>query len=213
MNKIQNSLILILISSFSAFSQQNDFQSWYALSVSKKIVKKTEITIKSGLRLRENSTLYSKGFFDIKIKRKLSKQVTMASGYRHAINRGVGSDFSTSHRFYSDISYKKKLYKRISSSIRNRWQTQGDKGLYKMTLRQKLSVMYNIRKIKLTPEISTEYFLNVMDGINKLRSTFSFSYPITKQIGFDLAYRIQQEFYVKDPETIFIFEGKISYDL
>ena len=91
MNKIQNSLILILISSFSAFSQQNDFQSWYALSVSKKIVKKTEITIKSGLRLRENSTLYSKGFFDIKIKRKLSKQVTMASGYRHAINRGVGS--------------------------------------------------------------------------------------------------------------------------
>tara|TARA_B100001250_G_scaffold118205_1_gene100336 strand:+ start:3016 stop:3657 length:642 start_codon:yes stop_codon:yes gene_type:complete len=213
MNKIQNSIILILISSFSALSQQNDFQSWYAFSVNKKIVKKTEITIKSGLRLRENSTLYSKGFFDVKIKRKLSKRVALASGYRHAINRGIGSDFSTSYRFYSDISYKKKLSKRISSSIRNRWQTQGNMGVYKMTLRQKLSVMYNIRKIKLSPEISTEYFLNVIDGINKLRSTFSFSYPITKQIVFNLAYRIQQEFYVKDPETIFIFEGKISYDL
>ena len=82
-----------------------------------------------------------------------------------------------------------------------------------MTLRQKFSLAYNIPKTKLTPKIATEYFLNLEDGINKLRSTVGVSHPITKKLNFDLAYRIQQEFYVSNPETLFIFEGKLSYDL
>ena len=142
-NKIQNSIIVLLISSFSAFSQESDFQSWYAFSVNKKMIKKTDLTIKSGLRFRENSTLYSKSFFDIKIKRKLSKKVTLGGGYRHAINHDLRFNFSATHRFYTDINYKNKLYKRISYSIRNRWQKQGGMDSYKITFRQKLSVMYN----------------------------------------------------------------------
>ena len=211
--RIQNSIIVLLISSFSSFSQESDFQSWFAFSVNKKIIKKTDLTIKSGLRLRENSTLYAKSFFDIRIKRKLTKKLTLGVGYRHAFNRDLRFDFSTTHRFYTDINYKNKLYKRVSYSIRNRWQQQGNMDSYKTTIRQKFSLMYNIRKTKLKPEISTEYFLHLLDGINKLRSTLSVSYPITSQIGLDLAYRIQQEFYVRDPKTLFIFEGRISYDL
>lgn len=212
-NKIQNSIIVLLISSFSSFSQESDFQSWHVFSVNKKIVKKTDLTLKSGLRFRENSTLYSKSFFDVRIKRKLSKKFTLGCGYRHAVNRDLRFNFSSTHRFYSDINYKNKLYKRISYSLRNRWQKQGGVDSYKTTLRQKFSLMYNIRKTKLKPEVSTECFLHLLDGINKLRSTLSISYPITRQIGLDLAYRIQQEFYVRNPQTLFIFEGRISYDL
>jgi hypothetical protein len=102
--------------------------------------------------------------------------------------------------------------KRLDYSIRNRWQSQRNMN-YKMTLRQKFSLSYNIRKTKLTPNIATEYFLNLNNGINKLRSTIAISHPIAKNTDFDLAYRIQQEFYVKNPEIIFIFEGKISYNL
>ena len=212
-NNIQNSIIVLLITSFYSFSQESDLQSWYVFSVNKKIVKKTDLAIKSGLRLRENSTLYSKSFFDVRIKRKLSKKFTLGAGYRHAINRDIRFNFSVAHRFYSDINYKNKLYKRISYSIRNRWQKQGSMDSFKTTLRQKFSLMYNIRKTKLKPEISTEYFFRFLDGINKLRSTLSVSYPITSHIGLDLAYRIQQEFYVRNPQTLFIFEGRISYDL
>ena len=49
--------------------------------------------------------------------------------------------------------------------------------------------------------------------IDKIRYTLLISYPITKNIGFDLAYRIQQEFYVNNPKTLFIFGGKLSYKL
>ena len=213
MRIIQNSILLLLLGSFSVLAQENDFQTWHSFSLNKKIIKKTDIRLKSGLRLRENSSLYSKQFFDLKLKRNLNKRLSLASGYRYATNWNKKLETSNNHRFYADINYKNKFVKRLSYSIRNRWQTQGDMYGYKITLRQKFSLAYNIRKTKLTPNITTEYFLNLEDGINKLRSTIAVSHPIIKNLDFDLAYRIQKEIFVNNPETLFIFEGKLSYDL
>ena len=213
MNKIQNSIILLLISSFSVFSQENDFQSWYSLSLKKKLVKKIDLTLKSGVRYRENSSILSKHFFDLKFRKKLNKRVSYATGYRLASNWDKELNLSKSHRFYFDLNYKNKLFKRFDYSIRNRLQNQGDINGYKMILRQKYLLSYNIRRTKLTPNLASEYFFNLYDGVNKLRSTISISHPITKDLDFDFSYRIQQEFNVNNPETIFIFEGRISYDL
>ncbi len=213
MRIIQNSLLLLLLTSLSVLSQENDFQSWHTISVNKKLVKKTTLTVKSGLRLRENSTLYSKQFFDTRVKRKFNKNISYAFGYRYATNWDKELRISNKNRFYGDINYKNKFIKRLSYSVRNRWQTQGDINGYKMNLRQKFLAAYNIRKTKLKPSIATEYFLNLDSGINKLRSTIAVSHPITRNLNFDFSYRIQQEFYVNNPETLFIFEGKLSYDL
>lgn len=213
MRIIKSSILLLLLTSFSVLAQENDFQTWHSLSLQKKIIKKTSLTLKSALRLRENSSLYSKQFFDLKLKRRYNKRVSFASGYRYSTNWDKELQSSNNHRFYADINYRNNFVKRLSYSIRNRWQAQGDMDGYKMTLRQKFSVAYNIRKTKLTPSIATEYFLKLEEGINKLRSTIGFSHPITKNMEFDLAYRIQQEFYMNNPETLFIFEGKLSYDL
>ena len=68
MRKIRSSILLLLISTLSASSQENDFQTWHSLSVKKKGIHKIDMTFRSGLRLRENSSLYSKRFFDIKFK-------------------------------------------------------------------------------------------------------------------------------------------------
>ena len=168
---------------------------------------------KSGLRFRENSTILYKQFFDLKFKRKWTKRISFSAGYRYINNWDEAIQISNIHRFYTDLSYKNKFVKRLDYSIRNRWQTQGDIHAYKMTLRQKFSLSYNIRKTKLTPNIATEYFFNLDDGLNKLRSTATLSYPITKKLDFDFSYRIQQEFYANNPETLFIFEGKILYTL
>ena len=86
MKKIQNSIFILLISSLSVFSQENDFQSWYAFSVKKKVIKKTDIIFKSGLRFRENSSILNKNFFDVRLKRKWTKKISLASGYRYANN-------------------------------------------------------------------------------------------------------------------------------
>ena len=204
---------MLLLTSFSILAQENDFQTWYAFSLKKKIVKKTDFSLKTGLRLRENSSLYSKQFFDLKFKRVLSKRVSLSSGYRYITNRDKRLEISNLHRFYIDIIYKNKLVKRLRYSIRNRWQNQGNMEGCKMTFRQKFLLTYNIRKTKITPNIATEYFLKEGEGINKLRSTIALSHPINKNIDFGLAYRIQQEFYINNHETLFILEAKILYNL
>ena len=213
MRIIQNSILLLLLGSFSILAQENDFQTWHSLSLDKKIIKKVNIRLKSGLRLRENSSLLSKQFFDLKFQKKINKRISFASGYRYSNNCNNEFQISNSNRFYLDFNYKYRLVKRLDYSIRNRLQCQGNMHYYKIILRQKFSLSYNIRKTKLTPNIAAEYFLNLDNGINKLRSTIAISHPIYKNLDFDLAYRIQQEFYVNNPEIIFIFEGKISYNL
>ena len=213
MRIIKNSIFLLLFCSLSAFTQENDFQTWYSVSLNKKIIKKTSLSVKTGLRLRENSSLYAKQFTDVKLKRKYNKRISYAVGYRYINRWNIALAVSQQNRFYADVNYKNKLSKRFSYAVRNRWQTQGDLYRYKMTLRQKFALDYNIRKTKLSPSIATEYFLTLEDGINKLRSTIALGYPLAKKLDFELAYRIQHEFYVNNPETLFIFEGKLAYDL
>ena len=159
MRTIQNSILLLLFFSFSAFAQENDFQTWYSVSLNKKIIKKTNLSLKTGLRLRENSSLYAKQFTDLKIKRKYNKRISYAVGYRYVNKWDIAFNISEQNRFYAEVNYKNKLSKRFSYAVRNRWQTQGDLFGYKMTLRQKFGLDYNIKKTKLTPSISTEYFL------------------------------------------------------
>jgi hypothetical protein len=213
MRIVRNSIFLLLFCSLSAFTQENDFQTWYSVSLNKKIIKKTTLTVKTGLRLRENSSLYAKQFTDVKIKRKYSKRISYAVGYRYINKWNIALNISNQKRFYADVNYKNKFSKRFYYTVRNRWQTQGDLFGYKMTLRQKFGLDYNIKKTKLTPSISTEYFLTLEDGINKLRSTIALEYPLAKKLDFELTYRIQQEFYVNNPQTLFIFEGKLAYNL
>ena len=67
MKTIRNSFLLLFICTISAYSQQNDFQSWSSIKISKKIYKRTNISVKEGIRFRENSSLISKNFTDIKI--------------------------------------------------------------------------------------------------------------------------------------------------
>ena len=208
-NKI---LFFIFFFSFNCFSQENDFQTWFSFSCNKKVFKKTTLHFKNSLRLRENSSIYSKQFNDLKIKRKYNKRIAYALGYRF-INRKDGElNFSNQNRFYSDLSYRKKIIKRLSFSLRNRLQLQGYLNSYSNTFRQKFALSYNIRKTKLTPNIATEYFIDSDVILNKLRSTVSLEYPLAKDFNFELAYRLQQEFNVNNPNTLFILETKVSYD-
>jgi hypothetical protein len=46
-----------------------------------------------------------------------------------------------------------------------------------------------------------------------MRYTLGLAHPISKKLDAEIVYRIQQEFYANNPETLFIFEGKLSYDL
>ena len=213
MRTILNKFFLIFIIPISVFSQENDFQTWTSISASKKIIKKTNLTIKKGVRFRENSSLYSKLFTDLRIKRKYNKHFSFAIGYRFSNDWDKQLELSQKNRFYSDIYYKDKYKKRFLFDTRARLQTQGNIEGYAATFRHKSVLAYNIPKTKLEPSVALEYFLPFESMlIEKLRYTIGLSHPITKDLDFELAYRIQQEFNTNNPETLFIFDGKISYN-
>jgi hypothetical protein len=213
MRTILNKFILIFIFPISVFSQENDFQTWTSISASKKIIKKTNLTIKQGIRFRENSSLYSKLFTDLKIKSKYNKHFSFAIGYRFSNDWNKQLELSQKNRFYSDIYYKDKYKKRFLFDARARFQTQGNIQGYAATFRHKSALAYNIPKTKLEPSVALEYFLPFESMlINKLRYTIGLSHPITKDLDAEIGYKIQQELYTNNPQTLFIFEGKLAYD-
>ena len=74
MKMIRNSLFVVLVFSFSSLAQENDFQIWNSATLKKKINKTFAVDLKYGVRYRENASLISKNFFDLRSKYKLNKK-------------------------------------------------------------------------------------------------------------------------------------------
>ncbi len=183
-----------------------------SISATKKVAKKTNLLFKEGIRFRENSTIRSKVFSYLRIKRKYNKHFSFALGYRFSNDWDNRLNLNHKNRIYSDIYYRKKIKKRFLLNIRARWLTQGNINGYSDVFRNKSSISYNIKKTKLQPEFSLEYFY-YFDSmiIEKLRYTFIFSFPISKNIETDISYRIEKDINTNTPEIIYIIDGKISY--
>ena len=213
MRTIRNSFLLLFICSLSAYSQQNDFQSWNSIKIGKKIYKRTNFSVKEGIRFRENSSLISKNFTDVKISHRIKKtDFEVSVGYRFSNDFNLDFTSENKHRYYSDFSSKYK-YKRFKISLRERVQYQGNSSGFSTLFRQKLDVSYNVRKIPIEPFLQFEFFINMDEEFEKLRYTIGFSQPIFKNLNADLFYRIQQTLNTNNPENIFILGTSLSYKL
>ena len=214
MRTILNSFSLIFLFSTILCAQENDFQIWSSISASKKLIKKTGLYFKQGIRFRDNSSIKSRLFTDLRIKRKFNKHLSYAVGYRYLTDWGKQMDLNQRNRFYADVYYRDKYKKRFLVSSRIRCQTQGNIKGYSSFLRHKSLFAYNIRKTKFEPSIALEYFFSLKDNlIEKIRYTLGFFHPIANKIDLEIACRVQKQYYINNPETLFIFDGKLSYDL
>lgn len=212
MKMIRNSILIFIFFPVFCFSQEDDFQVWSSFSVKQRISKKTDFCFRNTLRFRENVSLLSKAFIDLKIRYKYKKKLYFALGYRDINEWNIQLDREKKERYYADI-YMRKKTGRFVFLLRNRIQRQGDIKAYDYIFRQKYIMNYNIRRSKLTPSVSTEFFYHYIDKINKLRHSLTFSYPLFKRLDFDISYRIQQELNKANPLSIYILDGKISYTL
>ena len=213
MKTIRNSFLLLFICTISAYSQQNDFQSWSSIRISKKIYKRTNISVKEGFRFRENSSLISKNFTDLKISHRIKKtDFEVSVGYRFSNDFDLDFSFENKHRYYSDFSSRYK-YKRFKISFRDRVQYQGNRSGFSTLFRQKVDVSYNVRKTPFEPFLQFEFFMNMNEEFEKLRYTIGFSQPIFKDLNADFFYRIQQTLNTDNPENMFILGTSLSYKL
>lgn len=213
MKTIRNSFLLLFICTLSAYSQQNDFQSWSSIKITKKIYKRTNLSVKEGIRFRENSSLISKHFTDIKISHRIKKtDFGISIGYRFSNDFDLYFSSDKKYRYYSDFTSKYK-YKRFKISLRDRIQYQGNRSGYSALFRQKLDVSYNVIKTPFEPFLQFEFFMNMDEEFEKLRYTVGFSQPIFKDLNADFFYRIQQNLKTDNPENLFILGISLSYKL
>ena len=213
MKTIRNSFLLLFICTISAYSQQNDFQSWSSIRISKKIYKRTNISVKEGFRFRENSSLISKNFTDLKISHRIKKtDFEVSVGYRFSNDFDLDFTSENKYRYYSDFSSKYK-YKRFKFSLRDRFQLQGNNSNYTAIFRQKTEVSYNVRKTPFEPFVQLELFINFNQQFEKLRYTTGLSYPIMKDLNATIFYRIQDDLITDIPKILYILGSSISYKL
>ena len=151
---------LLVLSSYNSYSQNNDFQVWNSLRINKKIFKRTNVSIKGGIRFRENSSLISKYFTDIKLSHRIKKtDMSFSLGYRLINEYNIYLSSRYENRLYVDYSHSYK-YDRIKLSVRDRMQFQGQYVEYDLLYRQKFDLSYNIRKTPFEPFLEFEYCIN-----------------------------------------------------
>ena len=203
MNK--SSFILLLFCPFLLFAQEQDFQLWSKLGASYDLNKDFSLSLDQGFRARENASLPDVNFSNLSLKYDLIKKWSVAIGYRYITDFDLSQNISTSHRIYTDINYRKKK-KRWLMKNRLRYQYQEEN----FTLRDKVSLSYNIRKTPLEPFTAFELFFKDSE-FKKWRYTLGASYPFLKEFDIDAYYRIQQSFNTNNPKQLHILGLVIEY--
>ena len=203
MNK--SSFILLLFCTFLLFAQEQDFQLWSKVGASYNLNKDLRVSLYQGFRARENASLPDVTFSNLSLKYDLIKKWSVAIGYRYITDFDLSQNTSTSHRIYTDINYRKKK-KRWLMKNRLRYQYQEEN----FTLRDKVSLSYNIRKTPLEPFTAFELFFKDSE-FKKWRYTLGASYPFLKEFDIDAYYRIQQSFNTNNPKQLHILGLVIEY--
>ena len=109
MRVIQNSILILLLFTLDSFSQENDFQVWSAISANDKFTYK-QIYLKYGVRFRENASLLSKVYTEIKFKYKYNKRLALSLGFRdiNEWNREIIREQKNRY-FGVDVHFRKKI--------------------------------------------------------------------------------------------------------
>ena len=202
MNK--SSFILLLFCPFLLIAQEQDFQQWSKIGVSYDLNKDLSVSLDQGIRFRENASLPDVTFSNLSLKYDLIKKWSVAIGYRYITDFDLSQNTSTSHRIHSDINYRKKKKRWL---MKNRLRYQYKKNF---TLRDKVSLSYNIRKTPLEPFTAFELFFKDSE-FKKWRYTLGASYPFLKEFDIDVYYRLQQSFNTNNLKQLHILGLGMEY--
>ena len=203
MNK--SSFILLLFCPFLLIAQEQDFQQWSKIGVSYDLNKDLSVSLDQGIRFRENASLPDVTFSNLSLKYDLIKKWSVAIGYRYITDFDLSQNSYTIQRIYTDVNYRKKK-KRWLMKNRLRYQYQEEN----FTLRDKVSLSYNIRKTPLEPFTAFELFFKDSE-FKKWRYTLGASYPFLKEFDIDVYYRLQQSFNTNNPKQLYILGLGMEY--
>ncbi len=226
MKRIALSLFFIAAFFYSEAQIEKDAGCWITLSVQKPFTKRLTAVVDQEFRLKENYQRINLFYTNLGIDYKFSNNIKLSPTYRSIQKQRLDGSFSYRHRLMLDATIKKK-FEKITLSERIRYQAEvgdylsSEKGkLVEQFLRLKTDLKFTSLK-KISPYISCEVRYQIRDpkgkgpfsdnGFHRIRYVAGAEYQLKKNHNINLYYLIQTEYYIADPESIYILG--IAYTL
>jgi hypothetical protein len=192
-----------------ATAQVNDAGLWASLSIEKKVTQRLSIGLTEELRFNENISELATMFTDLGVGYKFFKDEVLgiSANYRYIRKKSVEDYYSSRHRWYGDLTLKKK-FGMITPSIRTRFQSQfRDEGTTEASwnaeyyMRNRLMLKFDLEK-KYRPYLGAELYTQ-LDGGDMLNDNVRISagvdYSFNEQSAVNLGYLLDREFNVNNP--------------
>ncbi|TLX76918.1 DUF2490 domain-containing protein [Labilibacter sediminis] len=221
MRKLFLAIPLILFSLQTLLAQQEDFHTWYNLTVNGNIFKKVDFSIEPEIRLFENSSQLRSWQSELNISVPIVKKIDIGGIYRYQVEYDNPEKNKRVHRWalYTKIKYKSgKLRWNYRAQIQNEqanYRTSKNGSIHHIGHRHKLSLKYKNKKWFVYPSFGFEYYFSlspaVDDGEWKNRFFISMEKEINKRLSGKLSYKYQNEFNIANPDVINIFYMGIEY--
>ena len=124
MKKFLTSGFWLLASGFLS-AQYNDAGLWTSITAEKKISQSFSASFNETFRFNENITELGNYFSEVGLDRKIVKGLSMGLSYRFINKRELDDSYSPRHRYFFDVSCRKKIAD-FAISCRTRIQSQVD---------------------------------------------------------------------------------------
>ncbi|HNZ43225.1 MAG TPA: DUF2490 domain-containing protein [Bacteroidales bacterium] len=207
-------LMLVILFSINSTAQTQDANLWMNVAIEKKITPKFSIGFSQEFRMNENISELGTFFTDLCFEYKISKIIRVSANYRFVNKRRLDDSYSKRHRYYFDLTFRKK-FSPVIISLRTRFQSQykdvlssNDGKIPTNTFRNKLTIKYNAEK-KLQPYIFAEIYTPLKQPydifIDNTRYCAGVEYEINRMHTLDFYYLFQKEYHVKNPVSDHVF--------
>jgi hypothetical protein len=193
--------------------QRKDVQLWTSVGIKQRIGEHWQWRLVQGFRFDNNISQKKNFLTEATIVYRFRKDLRLAGLYRFS-NR---NEFETDrHRFGAKLYYSKDI-KRFSLNYRLYYQHEIETGkLAENQLRNRITVSYDIKKLKINPYIAAEHFFEFHHQGNEtaaMRYTAGADIELTKKLGMTVYYRFQNQLNRADPLHSNILGLKLSYTL
>ncbi len=162
---------------------------WSGIQIDKKLHKKFEINFNTQVRIADNIS-YARTFLaELGGGYKINKNLEVAAYYRFINQRkNEFKDFKIRHRYYADVSYKKKLgLIKFNYRLRYQYQFKDNDNEYVFDasyLRNKIEISYP-NKSKFSPYLSADIFYEIGNNFDQIRPKGGVNWEINKNNSID----------------------------
>lgn len=190
-------LFTIALAAFQVSAQEveNEFQARTKLKLSFEPLKDVKVSLTPEIRFNDAFD-YDKFQIEGDVKYSPIKYLDLGASYRFIGNQNKDNEteFANRYAIYAKTQYK---IERFKPSLRVSYTNFSDDDKNDHFLRYKIGTEYNIKKSKITPEISAEIFQSLTDSnLYKMRYSAGASYKLKKNNYIDLSYKF--DYYMQE---------------